>query len=170
MTVGKLLGLHVVAFLLMLTWMGQLPMLGGPPSLLLILAIVIGNQRGWLIGAIAGIFGGGLIDLWLGEGFVHMLGYGVTAAGAGFLGGLYLVRGLGGAILTVFVATWIGQLILAALYGFLGFPQTWEHWQAHTPWLAVYNVALTPLTFWLVGTASEEKRPRKTANGPLAGR
>jgi uncharacterized membrane protein len=150
--------MHLAALVLTLTWLGNLPFLGGPPNLLLVMAIVIGAQYGWMAGAISGVIGGALIDIWLGQGVSHLVCYGLTAAGSGFISGLYLIRTVGGAMLSVFMATWLGELVMAAIYHNLGYPVAWEHWLETTPWLALYNVLVTPLIVWLIGT-SEEKRP-----------
>jgi hypothetical protein len=156
--IAKLAALHVAALVLALTWLGNLPVLGGPPNLLLVLAIVIGAQYGWMAGAISGLIGGAMVDIWLGDGVSHLVGYALTAAGSGFISSLYLIRTPGGAMLAVFMATWLGELVMAAIYQYLGHPVAWEHWQQTTPWLALYNVLVTPLFFWLVGN-QEEKRP-----------
>ncbi|MBC7545472.1 MAG: hypothetical protein H7338_22315 [Candidatus Sericytochromatia bacterium] len=152
--------LHLVVLLLCLTWVGNMPFLGGPPNLMLVLAVVIGTHYGWLAGGLSGVVGGALIDIWLGHGVSHMLCYGLTAAGSGFIGGLYLIRSVGGSVLSVFMATWLGELIMAAIINLLGYPIAWEHWQATTPWVAMYNVLFTPLAFWLVGSG-EDKRPSR---------
>jgi uncharacterized membrane protein len=157
-TIPKLAVLHVAALLLCLTWLGNMPFLSGPPNVLLVLAIVIGAQYGWMAGAISGLIGGAMVDIWLGQGVSHLICYCLTAAGSGFISGLYLIRSVGGAMLSVFMATWLGELVMAAIYHYLGYPVAWEHWQQATPWLAVYNVLVTPLIFWLIGS-SEEKRP-----------
>jgi uncharacterized membrane protein len=156
--IAKLVAMHVAALVLALTWLGNMPVLSGPPNLLLVLAIVIGARYGWMAGTISGVVGGALVDIWLGQGVSHLVCYGLTAAGSGFISGLYLIRTVGGAMLSVFMATWLGELVMAAIYHFLGYPVAWEHWQQATPWLALYNVLVTPLVFWLVGT-DEEKRP-----------